>query len=303
VAVIGAYTDIKVITLLAGIRTRYEVRNLAVSDTLTASATLERHLNGLDFASKVLGVDVIHGLNELTRYLGGSPSIRNEGELVAAPPFSRYETFFQDKQHVLAYQDEKLREYVALTERRSVDVYVRIKRANQFLIWFGTLFLILTLAGAVLAQVFPNRFDWKLPLVTGSVSLLQLIGAFYTKPIHDLQQNLTNLAQFKMILESHSLKMAFARFHLTTPMTLREVQSLTEAEDAARQVKAFRELIEAIQAYDKADFASLAQLAFSQWNDGSHDPSAPPSSVPKPAGVPVEPGHAGIGEAPRNAAR
>jgi len=298
VAVIGAYTDIKVLTLLAGIRTRYEVRNLAVSDTLTASATLDRHLNGLDFAAKVLGVDVIHGLNELIRYLGGSPTVRNEGDLIATAPYARYETFFQDKQHVLAYQDEKLREYLFLTERRSVDVYERIKRANQFLIWFGSFFLILTLLGAVLAAIFPDPFDWKLPLVTGSVSLLQLIGAFYTKPIHDLQQNLTNLAQFKMILESHSLKTAFARFHLTTPLTLREVQSRTEAEDGTRQVTAFRELIDAIQAYDKADFASLTKLAFSQWSDGGgNGHGAPATGAPKPTEVHAEPSQVGIGEA------
>src|SRR5438034_622980 len=65
IAVIGVYTDLKVLTLLAGLRTRYNVPNLAVSDTLTASPTLERHLAGLDFAAKLLGVEVIHGVNDL----------------------------------------------------------------------------------------------------------------------------------------------------------------------------------------------------------------------------------------------
>jgi hypothetical protein len=273
IGVIGVYTDIKILTLLAGLRTRYDIQNLAVSDSLTASATLERHLNGLDFASKVLGVDVVHGLNELARYVGATAQIPNEGELVSRQPYARYETFFQDKQNVLAYQDEKLNQYLALTERRAVDLYERIKRANQFLIWFGSAFLILTLVGAVLSAIFPDRFDWRLPLVTGGVSLLQLIGAFYTKPIHDLQQNLTNLATFKMILESHSLKMALARFHLTTPEALREIQLSTEADEAALQVDVLRREVDAIQSYDRSDFESLAKLAFAQaaGTDGASD--------------------------------
>src|SRR5207302_1718624 len=52
VAVVGVYSDIKVVTLLAGLRTRYDLPNLVVSDTLTASATLGRHIAGLDFADK-----------------------------------------------------------------------------------------------------------------------------------------------------------------------------------------------------------------------------------------------------------
>jgi hypothetical protein len=281
IAVIGVYTDIKVLTLLAGLRTRYEIPNLAVSDSLTASATLERHLDGLDFAAKVLGVEVVHGLNELVRYLGGSPAIENEVAIVSRQPYSRYATFFQDKQNVLAYQDEKLTQYLALTERRSVDLYERIKRANQFLIWFGSFFLLLTVIAALLNAIWPDRFDWKLPLITGGVSLLQLIGAFYTKPIQDLQQNLTNLARFKMILESHSLKMALARFHLTTPQALREIESAAEAEEAARQVQALRDQVAAIQAYDQSDFNSLTGLGFGilgaagEDGDGNSPLSAP----------------------------
>ena len=51
VVVIGVYTDIKVPTLLVGLRTRCDLPNLGVSDTFTASATLERHLAGLDMQS------------------------------------------------------------------------------------------------------------------------------------------------------------------------------------------------------------------------------------------------------------
>src|SRR5207247_7279340 len=61
VAVIGVYTDIKVQLLLAGLRSRYELENLAVSDTLTGSRSLERHLRELDFADKPLNAEATHG--------------------------------------------------------------------------------------------------------------------------------------------------------------------------------------------------------------------------------------------------
>jgi hypothetical protein len=102
---------------------------------------------------------------------------------------------------------------------------VRIKRTNTFLIYFGCAFLVVTLLFAVLNAVWPDRFGWEIAAITGGIGLVQLVSAFISKPIRDLQQNLTNLAVFKMILESHSLKTALARFHLTTPQTLRELQT------------------------------------------------------------------------------
>src|SRR5262249_31488210 len=103
VAVIGVYTDIKVAIVLAGLRTRYVIQNLAVSDTFTASTSLERHLTGLDFCAKLLDTEVVHGINDLVSYLGGSGDLENEADLVAADRFSRYQTFFQDRQNVLAH--------------------------------------------------------------------------------------------------------------------------------------------------------------------------------------------------------
>ena len=81
-------------------------------------------------------------------------------------------------------------------------------------------------------------------------------------PSADLQRNLTNLAVFKMILESHSLKTAVARFHLTTPQALRELQSKPEADAAHRQIEALRKELEAIEDVDRADFEALRQLGF-----------------------------------------
>lgn len=272
VAVIGVYTDLKVKTLLTGIRTLYNLPNLAVSDTLTASATLERHLAGLDYASKVLGVEVIHGINDLVRYLGGSGDVADESRIVTADSYSRYQSFFKDQQNVLVYETQRLQEYTILTEKRSRDVYETVKRANAFLLVWGGAFLTATLALAVASAVAPGAVNWKLPAITGGVSLAQFVGAFFTQPTSDLQRNLTNLAAFRMILESHSLKTAFARFHLTTPQMLRELRSDREATAAGRQIDALERELAVIQALDRADFESLRDLGFHA--DASGDAAA-----------------------------
>ena len=262
VAIVGVYTDIKVQTLLVGLRTRYNVTNLAVSDTLTASATLERHLAALDYAQKVLAVEVVHGVNDLVRFLGGTPPLENDTRTVAGDPFSRYSSFLQDKQNVLTYESEKLRDYLLLTERRAVDTFGLIKRANTFLIAWGSAFLLATLLLAVASALFPDAVRWELTLVTGGLSLLQLVSAFFSRPIRDLHQNLTNLAVFKMILESHSLKAALTRFHLTTPQTLREFHADDEAEAASRQVRLLDEQVSVIEEFDKVDYEALDRLGF-----------------------------------------
>src|SRR4051812_9429195 len=260
VAVIGFYTDIKIGIVLTGLRTRYELQNLAVSDTFTASTTLERHLSGLDFASKLLNVEVIHGIGNLTRFLGSPGTQRDEAAIVAADSFARYQNYFQDRQNVLAHESEKLREYEELTERRSIGVYDTIRRANQFLIAWGMVFLSATLVLSIMSAFGVVR--WELAAVTGGLSLVQFVGAFFTQPSSDLQRNLTNLAVLKMILESHSLKTAIARFHLTTPQTLRELQTKDEAADATRQVEALQNELKAIEDVDRADFAALERLGF-----------------------------------------
>jgi hypothetical protein len=109
---------------------------------------------------------------------------------------------------------------------------------------------------------------WQIAAVTGGVGLLQLVSAFVSKPIRDLQQNLTNLAVFKMILESHSLKTALARFHLTTPQTLRELQTEEEAKLAAAQVAILQQQVTAIRSSTAPDFADLARLALAIGDGG-----------------------------------
>ena len=146
------------------------------------------------------------------------------------------------------------------------------------------MFLTATLVLSILSAF--GVVDWKAAAVTGGLSLAQFVGAFFTQPSSDLQRNLTNLAVFKMILESHSLKTAVARFHLTTPQALRELHSKRDADAAARQVEALRKELEAIEDVNRADFEALRRLGFS--TDGS--------------GLPREAAHAENGAAPARAA-
>jgi hypothetical protein len=259
VAVIGVYTDIKVQILLAGLRARYELANLAVSDTLTASRSLERHLRGLDFSDKLLGVEVIHGLGDLACFLGTKPPLLDESETVGAENYSRYRTFFGDKQSVLAYESEKLEQYAQLTGRRAIGVYDTVKRANTFLLIWGSVFLGLTLVGTILQFVNPDRWKWQTTAVTGGVGLLQLVSAFFSKPMRDLQQNLSNLAAFRMVLEGHSLKTAFTRFHLTTPEVLRELKEDGEIDKASAQIASLRTQLAVIDRFQASDYDALAR--------------------------------------------
>ena len=278
---LGFYTDIKVAMVLAGLRTRYELPNLAVSDTFTASTSLERHLSGLDFADKLLTVEVVHGINDFVRFLGGTGDIQDESEIVATDSFALYKTYFQDRQNVLAHESEKLRAYELLTQRRSVALYETIRRANTFLIAWGTLFLTATLVLSILSAF--GVVDWKAAAVTGGLSLAQFVGAFFTQPSADMQHNLTNLAVFKMVLESHSLKTAVARFHLTTPQALRELHTKLDADAAARQVEALRNELEAIEDVNRADFEALRRLGFSTDGGGVAPETAPAGNGAAPA--------------------
>jgi hypothetical protein len=260
VAVIGVYTDIKVQLLLSGLRSRYELPNLAVSDTLTGSRSLERHLHGLDFADKLLNVEVIHGIGDLTSFLGSQPPLQDESETVSAENYSQYRSFFIDKQNVLAYESEKLQEYAHLTGKRAVGVYDTIKRANTFLLVWGSAFLTLTLVGTILHLVAPHRWSWEMTAATGGIGLLQLVAAFFSKPMRDLQSNLNNLASLRMILENHSLKTAFTRFHLTTPEVLRELKEPGEVKRASAQIATLASQLEVIDRFQASDYGALANV-------------------------------------------
>ncbi len=282
VAVIGVYSDVKIPILLAGLRARYLVPNLAVSDTLTASRALERHLVGLDFADKLLGVEVIHGISDLAAFVGSELELDGESEITAAPDFQQYRSYFADKQNVLAYQSERLQDYEQLTEERSVRVYKTISRANGFLLLLGCAFLLLALVGSILNLAWPDRFDWQIVAVTGGLGIGGVVAVFFTRPIRDLQQNLNNLASFKMILEGHSLKEAFTRYHLTTPEVLREVGNESELDTAGSQIEALRRQLAVIDQSQKADYDALGRVVGLQPADGSPTANGAPTKAAEP---------------------
>src|SRR5262249_3142880 len=162
-----------------------------------------------------------------------------------------YSSYFADKQNVLSYEHEKLQEYLALTERRSIRVYELIRRANTVLLIWGSLFLGLALASGVIKLIDPGQVSWELPVASGAAGLLSIVAAFYSRPIRQLQENLNNLAVFRMILESRSLKTAVTRYHLTTPETLQELETERHAEAADRQITALQSQLEVIMKTDE----------------------------------------------------
>jgi len=271
VAVIGVYTDIKVQLLLSALRARYELPNLAVSDTLTGSRSLERHLQGLDFADKLLNVEVIHGIGDLASFLGSKPPLADETDTVSAEDYSDYRTFFADKQNVLAYEGARVQDYAQLTGKRAIGVYDTIKRANTFLLLWGSAFLTLALAGTILDLISPHRWSWQLTAATGGLGLVQLVASFFSKPMRDLQSNLNNLASLRMILEGHSLKTAFTRFHLTTPEVLRELKNGGDVERARAQIKALETQLAVIDRFQASDYDWLTKVAGFQNGNGTGD--------------------------------
>ena len=292
VAVIGVYTDVKIPILLAGLRARYLLPNLAVSDSLTGSRGLERHLVGLDFSDKLLRVEVIHSLGDLAAYVG-SELVLNESEIVAAPDFGQYRTYFADKQNLLAHQSERLQEYVQLTEKRSIRVYQTITRANVFLLVWGAVFLTISLLASVLS-FFGVGDGWKVAAVTGGVGIVQVVAVFFGRPIKEIQQNLSNLASFKMILEGHSLKEAFTRYHLTTPEVLRELGDGPELQAALNQIEALRKQLAVIDESQRLDYDALGRFVGLQtmMAAGAADANGVPAST-LAAETPLEGGAAG----------
>ena len=218
VVVIGVYSDIKIMTLLTGLRSRYHIDNLIVSDILTASITLERHLAGLDYAHKVLGVEVTHSLNELARILNRAHTRTIDITITKNnSDFNDYNTYYLDKQSVLSYQDNVLSDYLDLTEQRAVKIYNWSKRANQILTITGVIFILFTLGAAIVQLIAPDRVSEGTVLIFAGVSLSQFIATFFTRPMGQMQENLNNLVRLRNYLESYSTTTALLRHHLTRP--------------------------------------------------------------------------------------
>jgi len=74
-------------------------------------------------------VKVVHGVDRLARYVG--VVTLEPDTIVGSAPLSRYQHFLRDKQEVLSYQSDKVREYAAVTERRAAPCTRRSAAATS----------------------------------------------------------------------------------------------------------------------------------------------------------------------------
>jgi len=220
VVVIGVYTDIKIKVLLVGLRTRYHIDGLFVSDVLTDSPTLERHLQGLDFVAKVAQVQVLHNLNDIASVLNtNAKHIIPNSIIEKTVSYSEYSHHYVDRQYVLSYQDNQVRRYLDLTQRRSVEVYNRIRNATTYLLWIGYLLLALLVLMILFRMVGQNVPDSVL-FFLGFTSVAQILGSFFLMPFVEMRSNLNSLVRLRNYLESYSTVTALLRHHLTQPEQL-----------------------------------------------------------------------------------
>jgi hypothetical protein len=257
VAVIGALTDIKVQLLLIALRSRYDFEQLVVSDPLTASRSVERHLTALDYAKRVLWVEVIDSVPELARFLGARPSrtaIEGHGATVE---FANYSSYVEDKEGILSFEDARLRDYRRQTSEQLRRTQRTIQRASNFLVGWGMALLTIALATSVLAFLYPSYVRWQIPAITGGVGFVPLITLLFLKPGRTLQASTNADTMFRIILESRSVKVALARHHLTTAAVLKPADSVTE------QLDTFERQVKILQAIDDADYTALRQLGIS----------------------------------------
>lgn len=217
IAVIGVYADIKIWTLINGIRARYETDGILVSDVLTASLDMERSLAAYDFFDKVLNVEVVHSLTELLRPMLPNQDVTiDESIIKGLPNFRDYRTFFLDKKKVLASQDNKLLDYLSFTQKRNSEVYKQIYGANRWLLWMGRLFLVVALLLVVL-QVGVEGIDIRpeVWVLTGGLSIAQLLTSFFLVPMAQLRNNVNALVRMQNYLETYSTITSLLRFHMT----------------------------------------------------------------------------------------
>jgi nicotinamidase-related amidase len=243
VVVIGVYTDIKVKTLVMGLRSRYpNINGLVVSDVLTASPSYERHMEALDYFDKVLSVEVVHSLRELVHVLEPFSQDTMDADLIRNQlNFNDYKTFFRDKQAILSDQNTRLLQYIELTSRRSKDVYETITKTNEWLIFMGKVFLWVTLGLGVLKFLAPAMslvsgvsldFPLEVVLVTGGLSVSQLLVSFFGVPQAALRNNINSLVRLRNYLETYSTVTSLLRFYMT------KLESLNFPLDAQRQAHA-----------------------------------------------------------------
>ncbi|CAJ58892.1 MULTISPECIES: hypothetical protein [Frankia] len=267
IAVVGLYTDIKVQLLLQSLRTSFGgARQVVVSDSLTAGVSLERHLAALDFARKVLRVEVMQGVSDLARLLGTDPGQDEELESAAgAVAFADYAEYFQAKQRIVSSEDAQSRSYRQQIIGR-LDATVRlVTLTNVFLIVCGALTLGAAVVLAVLAAAAPGTIPVALPALVLGLSAVQVVSVFFHRPAQSLIQLLGREAIVRMSLESRSLRLALARYHLTTP------DALHPDEGSGLRAELLQRQMDILAQMDRADIEAIEKLG---------GPVSPPDAPP-----------------------
>jgi hypothetical protein len=259
IVMVGVATDIKIQILLTCLRSVFtKIDSLIVSDVLTAAATLERHLAALDYADKVLYCEIVHSLNDLASILNPDHPDDIPASLIQYNVnFRNYRSYFQDKQNMLVYQEQKQIEYIGFTAQRSADVYKQISRTNRILTYFGFGFLGLTLLSSFLKLAYPERVPIEFIALTGGLSMIQLITVFFRNPLQQLQENLTNFVRLRMNLETHSLVVALLRHHFAKPERLNAQLDAAREDEQLNSIQRQIQMIQQLSAKQGESFSAI----------------------------------------------
>ncbi|MGO4417562.1 hypothetical protein AB4Z54_01980, partial [Streptomyces sp. MCAF7] len=84
---------------------------------------------------------------------------------------------------------------------------------------------------------------------------------FFTRPVRSVQDALAEETIYRMVLESRSLKVALARYHVTTANALRR------HDDFGSQSDALERQLEVLEKIDAADFERLKGLGVTPRTD------------------------------------
>jgi hypothetical protein len=83
----------------------------------------------------------------------------------------------------------------------------------------------------------------------------QLVTIFFNRPVQELTAMLSREAVFRMLLESRSLRLALARYHLTTP------GALGAGDGAKDEAAVLRDQLNVLTELDKVDFDRFTSFA------------------------------------------
>jgi hypothetical protein len=107
---------------------------------------------------------------------------------------------------------------------------------------------------AIVAAVHPGRLPVALPVTVLGLSVVQLVYLFFNRPAQQLTALLNKEAVIRMLLESRSLRLALARYHLTTP------EALSCGAGAGEQVSILKEQLNVLADLDRVDFDTFKTL-------------------------------------------